>query len=41
MTKADELLESQAAAYLKEPARVEFLVGAKRLRKPWKRMEAT
>ena len=41
VTKADELLQSQAAAYLKEPARVEFLVGAKRLRKPWKRMEAT
>ena len=37
VTKADRLIQEQAQAYLKAPPKVEFLVAAKRLRKPWTR----
>ena len=35
VTKADQLLQDKAGAYLKAPPKVEFLIAAKRLRKPW------
>ena len=38
VTKADRLVQDQAQAYLKEPLKVEFLVGARRLRHPWMRV---
>jgi hypothetical protein len=35
ITKADQLVQEHAQAYLKAPPKVEFLVAAKRLRRPW------
>jgi len=38
VTKADEMLQERALQYLKEPLRIEFLVAAKRLRHPWRKL---
>jgi MFS family permease len=40
VTKADRIIQEQAQTFLKAPPRVEFLVAAKRLRKPWTRFRA-
>ncbi len=37
ITKADQLMQEQALAFLKEPPKVEFLIAAKRLRRPWQK----
>jgi hypothetical protein len=40
VTKADELIQKRAQSYLKAPPKVEFLIAAKRLRRPWTRLRA-
>jgi MFS family permease len=37
VTKADQMLQEKALAYLKEPPRIEFFIAAKRLRHPWRK----
>jgi hypothetical protein len=41
VTKADQLIQEEARKYLKSPPKVEFLVAAKRLRKPWRHLHAS